>query len=133
MPRAPDKGVVGGNTSIGMNTDHLPPIHARILRHLPLAAFSDCDEQRSVRRQRQARAEVKPALDLRKLPKDDLDLFQAIVTQFSPGDDGSGAIRTGFRVRKINQTVLHEVRIDQDIEQAALAAIINVRQPANRC
>jgi hypothetical protein len=100
----------------------------------PVITIAKRDEQRAVAREHQPRAEVRGAVEFRLLPEDHLYIAQRKSVEAAARDSGTVAAATGSRlaVAEIDQPIRAEVRMQRDIEQAALSLRRHRRHPGER-
>jgi len=118
-----DEGVVRRDLAIGFDAHHLPEVAAEVLRLVaPALALAQRDEEPPVAREHEARAEVFRAVDLGLLAEDHLQPGQLVAFQPRARHRGAVAALAGLAVAQVDQLVLGELRVERNIQQAALAA-----------
>ena len=96
------------------------------------AAIAGADVELALAVEDEAGAVVEPGVHLRCLAEDHLHIRQRLAFEAAPGHRGPGATAAGLREAQIHQTVLGELRMQHDIEQAALAAGLHARHAGDR-
>ncbi len=142
-PRAAraEGGVVARNAAVSPDAHHLAQVVCDVLRMveagtrgvvgLPLA---ERHEERAVGPEREPRAVVSLARDLRRLPEDHRDVGQRRAGQLPAGHGGAVAAGAGFGVGPVDPRVRRRVEpgVERDVEQAALARCDDGGQPVDR-
>ena len=120
-----------------MDPDDLAEMGVQVLRlaaELLLGPLAERDEQMALAVEHQARAEMLGAVELRLLAEDDLDVRERplVLAEDAAGDRGAVAAVAGLGIAQIHQAVLAEVRVERDVEKAALITRVHLRHARDR-
>ena len=135
--RLADVRVVGRDRSVGADAQHLAPVAAELLRLLArgaIRALAHRHVQHAVGAEGQARAEVQVVGVGRHRAQDHLHLLDRAAVGRQPPARHAGAVAALARlgVAPEDRAVVGEARAQRHVEQAALAARVDRRQPAQR-
>ena len=117
--------VVARHRAVLVEPHDLAEVGIHVLRRIELLAIAGADPQMAAA-ERDAVAVVAAAVDLRRLPPDDLQVLQlaAVGGERELGARDGGAARfafTGFGIAQIHEPVVREVGMQHDVAQPALA------------
>ncbi len=132
-----DERVVGRHAAVGLDANGLAEVRVEVLRFVSVReAFAQGDEEPALAVEDEARAEMGHADLLVALPEDHGHAGQLVARQFAPGHRRAvlACIFTGagLGIAQINEAAGREVGIEGDVEQAALAAGVDVRHARQR-
>src|SRR5690606_28840908 len=131
-----DEGIVIGYRAVRIDADDRSDMRIKILRpvaELRRGAVAHGDEQMPLIVENQPRAEMRPALDLRLLAEDDLDIFERrqFLVQPTASNRRTVAAAAGLGEAEIDQPAFFELRIERDVQKAALTLSVDLRYAAN--
>ena len=127
-----DEGVVGRDAAVVAEPDDAPRVVARILGAVPVPAVPERDEEVPVRGETEPRAEMASAARLREGAEQHLNVFQPAAAKPPARDFRAGAAPGTARVAQVHPSVLLEVRVEGDIEEASLAARVHPGHAGDR-
>ena len=133
-PGLPDERIVLRDGAVGIDAHDLADAGREVLHQRSLIeAVTGGDEEGAVLAEGDPRAVVVPAPDLGALAVDDLDLGQGAAVEAAARDRRSGrAALARLRKAQVDGLVLGELRVDGDVEQAALALKEDRRRAGDR-
>ena len=131
-PGAGDGRVVGRDGSIAADPDHLAERGLKVLGRRPLLPLTKRHEERLVGPERDAGTEVAASRHLGHLPVEHRDALEGAAHELpaghgGPREPGLGS-RPGLRVGPVHPRVGGEVRVERDVEEAALPVRDHRRQ-----
>ena len=131
-PAPRGEGIVGRHRAVVVQPHDLAEIAAHILRRIEMLALARADIELAVRPEGDAVREMAAAVHLRLLAPDHLQVAEAgagfAEIEMCPADDGAArAIVARLDPAQIDQPVLRETGVEDDVTQAALPSIRNLR------
>ena len=130
---AADEGVVRRHGAVGKDAQHLGRMAPEVLGELAPAAIAGGDVEIPFAVEQQPRAEVAAGGCPSVGDEDHLHLLEAVAGEAAAGDAGAGEPVLAERgIGEVDEAVGGEIRIEGDVEEAALALGPDLRQTAHR-
>ena len=131
MPVAADEGIVGRRRAIPREAQDLAEVRAHVLRRgLVVEAVADGEQQRAVRQEQQAAAGVARPRLVGRRAEDHAPVHEPAALVARAPDGRAIGLRVAFREREEQRAVAREVRVERDVEQAAVRLREHARRPA---
>ena len=131
------EGIVVRHAAVVVEAHDLAEVGLHVLRGIELLPLAGADPQLAVVAEQQAMAVVTASTHLRHLAPDHLEVLEpaaAVRVQCQRPARHRTAARVavaGFGVADVHGMVVGELRVQRDVAEAALAAVIDFRHPAD--